>query len=280
VSDFENPELPDLSSLPPPRLEPPTHLQSSAAYLPDSNWSYRYTVMVLLFGIVAGPLLGLIVVGIVGGRSAMEDIPPLALLSFQAVASLAAVAAASRFRGSRSWRRDFGFKFEPRHVWGIVAGMVLQIAVALLTLPLIQWLSEDDEPQQEIARIASELASWEIVLFGVLVAVVTPIFEEIVYRGMLLGRLVKSMSRRNAVLISSAVFSLTHLLDPNAVLVVPGLFLVGLVLGYLALRAGNIGLPIFAHMGTNGLAVLLLAFGDELEKLSETVEAFVRSAPF
>jgi membrane protease YdiL (CAAX protease family) len=149
----------------------------------------------------------------------------------------------------------------------------------LLTLPLVQLLSEDDRPQQEIARVAAGLANWEILLFGVLVAVVTPVFEEIVYRGMLLGRLVKSMSRRNAVLVSSAVFSLTHLLDPNAILVVPGLFIVGVVLGYLALRAGNIGLPIFAHMGTNGLAVILLAFGDELEELSETVEAVLTLLP-
>jgi membrane protease YdiL (CAAX protease family) len=275
MSDADLPETPDLSSLPPPAVP----AREPEAYLPDSNWSYGHTVMVLAFGIVVGPFLFLIAVGIFGGASAMEDVPALALLAAQAVASLLAVVAASRLRGSGSWRRDFGFRLEARHVWGIAAGMVLQVAVALLTLPLVQLLSEDDRPQQEIARVAAELANWEILLFGVLVAVVTPVFEEIVYRGMLLGRLVKSMSRRNAVLVSSAVFSLTHLLDPNAILVVPGLFIVGVVLGYLALRAGNIGLPIFAHMGTNGLAVILLAFGDELEELSETVEAVLTLLP-
>ncbi len=272
MSDFEVPEAPDLSNLPPPQ-GPPAGGPRRDAYLPHSNWSYGHIAMVLAFGIIVGPLLALIAVGVVGGSSAIEDVSPLALLAAQAAASLVAVAVASRFRGSRSWRTDFGFKIEARHVWGIGAGMVLQVAVALLTLPLVQLLSEDDGPQQEIARLGAELTNWEIALFALLVAVVTPVFEEIVYRGMLLGRLVKSMGRRSAVLISSGVFALTHLLDPNAILVVPGLFLVGLALGYLALRAGNIGLPIFAHMGTNGLAVLFLAYGDELQELSETVEA-------
>jgi len=278
VSDYELPDLPDLSRLPPPASLAPQ--QSSGTYLPESNWSYGYTALVLVLGIIVGPFLALIGAGIAGGTSAMEDISALALLSVQGVASLGAVAAVSWFKGSRSWRRDFGFKIEARHVWGIAAGMVLQIAVALLTLPIVRLLSEDDRPQQEISRLATDLAGWEIAIFGFLVAVVAPVFEEIVYRGMLLGRLVKSMSRRRAVLISSAVFAATHLLDPNAILVVPGLFLVGLALGYLALRAGNIGLPIFAHMGTNGLAVLLLVYGEELEELSESVEALVKSLPF
>lgn len=279
MNDSEFPESPDLSSIPPPPAAAAA-AHGAGAYLPDTNWSYRHTVMVLVSGVVVGPFLFLIAVGIVGGTSAMEDLPALALLSAQAVASLLAVAVVSRLRGSGSWRRDFGFRLETRHVWGIAAGMALQVAVAVLTLPLIELFSEDDRPQQEIARLAAELADWEIVLFGVLVAVVTPIFEEIVYRGMLLGRLVKSMSRRKAVLISSAAFAFVHLLDPNAILMVPGLFIVGLVLGYLALRAGNIGLPIFAHMGTNGLAVILLAYGEELEELSETVEATLTMFPF
>ncbi len=56
-------------------------------------------------------------------------------------------------------------------------------------------------------------------------------------------------------------------------LVVPGLFLIGLALGYMALQSGGIGLPIFAHMGTNGLAVVLLVFVEDLEEIAETVEA-------
>ena len=153
--------------------------------------------------------------------------------------------------------------------------MVLQIAVALLTYPLIERFAEDDGPQQEIARVAADLTGAEIAFFGLMVAVLTPIFEEIVFRGMLLGKLVKSMNRHWAAGISAVAFGATHLLDPNALLVVPGLTLVGLALAYTAYYSKNLSLPIFVHMGVNGLAVLLLAFQDQLEELAETVETVI-----
>jgi len=273
VNDEVPPEPARLEGLPPPQWPAPGASVVEAVYLPLSNWKYGDTALALVAGIIIGPFLAILAIGIFGGSSAIEDASPLVLLSVQGVSSLAAVAALSWFRGTRSWRDDYGFVIQPRHVWGIAAGMALQVGVALLTLPLVRLLSEDEGPQQEIARVAASLSGLEIGLFALLVAVIAPVFEEIVYRGMLLGRLMKTMSRHRAVLISSGVFAATHLLDPNAVLVVPGLFIVGLALGYLALRAGNIGLPIFVHMGTNGLAVLLLAYADELEEISESVEA-------
>ena len=51
-------------------------------------------------------------------------------------------------------------------VAGIVIGPFLQIAVALLTYPLIQRFAEDDGPQQEIARVAAELSGAEIAFFA------------------------------------------------------------------------------------------------------------------
>ena len=119
-----------------------------------------------------------------------------------------------------------------------------------------------------------------MVALTVLVVAVGPLVEEIVYRGMLLGRLVKTMSSRSAIVISAAVFALIHLADPNALLVVPGLFIIGLVLGYLAVRTGNIGLATFTHAGINALAVAALVYGEELGDLSEPAEAALVLLPF
>jgi membrane protease YdiL (CAAX protease family) len=256
------PVPPDLGSLPPPQwpVAPTVSLQDNS-YLPFSNWSYANFALALVAGIIIGPFLAVIVITVVSGPGAVDDTPTLVLLGVQAFSSLTALYLISRFRGSGSWRDDYGFVINPRHVWGLVAGMVLQVAVALLTYPLIE-------------RFA-DLSGGEIALFALLVAVLTPIFEEIVFRGMLLGRLVKSMNRHWAAAISAVAFGGTHLLDPNALLVVPGLIVVGLVLAYTAYYSKNLSLPIFVHMGVNGLAVLLLAFQDELEELAETVETIV-----
>jgi membrane protease YdiL (CAAX protease family) len=69
------------------------------------------------------------------------------------------------------------------------------------------------------------------------------------------------MGPRAAIAVTAAAFAAIHLLDPNAVLVVPGLFLIGLVLGYLALAGGNLSRPILAHAGVNLTAAVLLFFG-------------------
>ena len=72
-----------------------------------------------------------------------------------------------------------------------------------------------------------------------------------------------------------------HLLDPSAIAALPGLLLVGIVLGYAAIRTGSLSLPIMLHAGVNLTAAVALMFGNELtewlEQVSESagVEALI-----
>ena len=269
-------ERPDLDALPPPAGTPNQPARDDD-YLPQVNWSYGHFALALLFGIIVGPLIGLAIYAVLNGQVG-DDVPTLFLLAAQVVASFGVLLFFSKRRGTGNWRTDYGFALEPRHVWWIGGGMILQIGVALLTFPLVERFAEDDGPQQEIARIAAEMSGAELIIFGVIVAVLTPVFEEIVFRGMLLGRLVKVMSRRWAAVVSAAAFAAVHLADPNAYLVVPGLFIVGLALANAAYRSKNLSIPIFVHVGVNSLAVLFLAFADELEDAADSIESLVRMA--
>lgn len=265
----------ELDALPPPSGAPNQPAEGSG-YLPHVRWGYSQFAIALLFGIIIGPFIGLAIYVAANGQA--EEVPTLFLLAAQVFASFGVLLFLSRQRGTGNWKTDFGFAVEPRHWWWIAGGMILQIGVALLTYPLVERFAQDDGPQQEIARVATEMGGIELALFGGMVAVLTPIFEEIVFRGMLLGRLVKSMSRRSAAVVSAAAFAAIHLADPNAYLVVPGLFVVGLALAYAAYYSKNLSIPIFLHIGVNSLAVLLLAFADELEEAAESVESLVRLA--
>lgn len=272
--DDGRPDSPDLSELPPPSW-PAT--SDADTYLPFSNWRYGHTALALLVGILIGPFVAGSIIAVVDGPDAVEDASTFVFIGAQAISSLGILLYLSRYRGTGSWAKDYGFNLRPKFAWGIAFGMGLQIVVALLTYPLIQWFAEDDGPQQEIARIAESLSGMEILFFGLFVAIIAPVFEEVVFRGMLLARLTKSMGRHPAVFISGAAFAATHLFDTNAILVVPGLFVVGVVLGYAALYARNLSLPIYIHIGVNALAVILLTYSDELEELSETVESVITS---
>lgn len=75
---------------------------------------------------------------------------------------------------------------------------------------------------------------------------------------------------------TAAIFAVIHLLDPNAIAVIPGLFIIGIVLGIVAVRRGNLSLAIPLHAGVNLIGALLLIYGDRLvewsERLSEDLE--------
>ena len=71
--------------------------------------------------------------------------------------------------------------------------------------------------------------------------------------------------------LSGAVFAGIHLLDPSAIAAVPGLFIIGVVLGWMAVRQGNLSRAILTHVGVNLTAALLLIFGDEIAEWAERI---------
>ena len=75
-----------------------------------------------------------------------------------------------------------------------------------------------------------------------------------------------------AVIVQAVAFAGIHLLDPNAIAVIPGLFIIGVVLGFAAIRGGDLSLPIFLHSGVNLLAAFLLVFGGPLAEWLEDID--------
>ena len=78
-----------------------------------------------------------------------------------------------------------------------------------------------------------------------------------------------------AILVSAGVFSAVHIvtLTPpllaSAVLVLPMMFVLGIVLARMAVRSGRLGPSIMTHMGFNALTALLLLVPPEtLESLA------------
>jgi len=235
-------------------------MKETGPYLPGAVWTFG-DAGALFFGGLVGSLLA-IAVGIgVNGGDELAAVPLLVVSSLgQASVTIGLLVYMSRSRGAGSWDLDFGFRFERSDFVGILYGMGLQLAVILVVLfPLAYLLDIDDPPQQEVADIAagaSSVGGRIAVLF--VIVIIAPVLEELLFRGVLLSRLRRAMSPTNAILISSALFAGIHLIDPEALFVVPGLFVIGVVVGYQALRTGRIGLSIMTHAGVNLLAAIAL----------------------
>lgn len=232
-------------------------------YLPAAVWTYPDAIALFIGGLL-GSLFALSFTITINGGEQLSDVGVLGVSSVgSALITFAILLYLSRSRGTGTWDLDFGLRFESSDALGLLYGMGLQIGVVLLVqLPLLKLLNLDNPPEQSVAQIAGEASSIgtrAMIVF--IVVVLAPLTEELLYRGVLLSRLRRDFTPHVAVVTSAAVFAGIHLIDPNAILAVPGLFVIGLVLGYLALRTNRIGLTIATHAGVNLLAAIAILAG-------------------
>lgn len=226
---------------------------------------------------------GILTAGVVAGLIAAADVDPFSPLPFAAifiaqfVGSLVVVMLFSRVAGSGSLAADVGLVLKGKDWWAVFAGMGLQIAAVLVSIPFIELMFPDGAPSQGIADIAeSSETTIEVLAIFLTVAILAPVIEEILYRGMLLPWLGRFMGRWPSILASAAVFALIHpLLDWNARAAAPGLFFIGVFLGWAALHRGDLSLAIALHSGVNLLAAFLIVWGPEIiEWLELQLEEF------
>lgn len=222
----------------------------------EGSWSVYDFLLIWLGGIV-----GTGVFFAIGAVFASGDWTIVISLAGQYVGNLGVLWILTRYRRFG----DIGLTIEARDFLYIGLGLVLQLALALVFLPLSDFLFPDGRPQQEVADVIANADTTFLRVALVAAAVVLgPITEELMYRGVLL-RSLESRGRVFAMIVSSAVFSAVHItgLDPSqlwksAAVVLPPLFVLGLVLSWLTQRNGRLGPAIFLHSGWNLLSAFVL----------------------
>jgi hypothetical protein len=212
-----------------------------------------------------GNLLGSAVIAATG-RSAQPDVglPTwVTLLGALALWSpmVGGVVWASRAHGSGSLRTDVGLRFEPVDLLGIPLGIACQLVVVrVVYLPLEAiWPDTfgDDRVEESARRLYEAAEGWWLVGLVLMVVVGAPVVEELVYRGLLQGALVRRMRPVIAVVLVAGLFALVHFRPVQY----PGLFVFGVVLGLCALRTGRLGMAITAHAGFNAAGLAWVALG-------------------
>jgi membrane protease YdiL (CAAX protease family) len=146
--------------------------------------------------------------------------------------------------------------------WGAAAALVVAGAILLLVaIPTTRTSFLD-------AKVTADSTAEHVLKPLVAIPLGTVLFEETIFRGVLLGMLLRDESRRRALLVSSVLFGLWHL--PPALTDASGKSLVntlGIVLGtmavttfagvafaWLRLRSGSLVAPILGHIATNSFA--------------------------
>lgn len=188
-------------------------------------------------------------------------------LAGQYVGNLAVFLIVRHYKDARS----IGLEIRGVDAAYIGLGLILQIAVAVLLLPLSNLLFPDGRPPQEMADIIAG-ADTPLLQVGLVLAavVLAPLAEEIMFRGVLL-RSLERKGRGFALVVSSLVFAAVHVLGldldmlwQSAVVVLPPIFGLGLLLGWLTQRTGRLGPAIFLHSGWNMLAAFVLLLPEDI----------------
>lgn len=164
---------------------------------------------------------------------------------------------ASRWFGSGSLVRDFGWRIRTLDVaWGLVtlvASTVLRVVFALVV----------GTDRGSAADFRDGITAHHDVLAVFLVAALVgaPLFEELVFRGVIQRGLTKLAGKHVAIVAQGVLFGFYHVVgafDLVSVFYVGSLSLIGIVLGVAADRTGRLGPGMVAHFLSNALAMAVL----------------------
>ncbi|HEY5077100.1 MAG TPA: CPBP family intramembrane glutamic endopeptidase [Acidimicrobiia bacterium] len=220
------------------------------------RWGLGDFVWIYVAGIIASVVGASIGFAITGDTSAHIGAVTTALSTLGQFGTwFALVVLIARSKG-RSVREDFGLTLQLRDWWAPFAGLGLFLLGSALIYPLVNIVNAHQQVVDDLERAGGA----KLAVFAVVAAVVAPICEELLFRGLLLRALRRRMSPAMAVIVQALAFALAHpMLSPTLgdFAVVPALFLLGAVSGVVAVRRGDLSASILMHIGFNLVTTLL-----------------------
>jgi membrane protease YdiL (CAAX protease family) len=221
---------------------------------PGRTWGLRDA----LLGLLAVPAVFAVAIALL---SLLPDVPgPVATgLATAGLAALAVLLGRRAARQSGGWERALGLDLpewsDSRRVlgWSLLLFVVQAlVVVALASLPPLSGAQADNSSFLRGEPLANLLA------YAVLAAVVAPVLEELLFRGLVLRGLMMRIGFWPAALVSSACFGLFHAqsLGRDSVVIVAATGVFGVGLCVLVRRTGRLGPAIGVHALRNAVAIL------------------------
>jgi len=146
---------------------------------------------------------------------------------------------------------------------GVAAATVAAVIAVLVVDPTTRSAFESSD-------IANASTTRQVLMVLVVIPLGTVLFEETIFRGVLLGVLLRASTQRTAVIVSSVLFGFWHVLPAlsdasgksgaTTVGVVVGTVGIttaaGVLFAWLRLRSQSLAAPVLAHIATNSLAYI------------------------
>ncbi len=133
-------------------------------------------------------------------------------------------------------------------VFGALGTMVLSVAVSQVGIQP-EGMKQVFDVVREVGQLAKSL---------LLLAVLAPLVEELIFRGLLYGWLAGRWGKNVGWIVSSLAFAAAHAEPAHIILVLP----LGLLFGWLRQRTDSLLPSLVAHIANNSLALIAAAYLD------------------
>ena len=238
---------------------------------PASPWLARHAVFIYL-GALAATLVALVVAGVAGfvdidvladPDTSETQLPRLIMVSAvaQYTAMFLGLKLLSDRKGTGDFRHDFHLRISSSDWLFFLYGVGLLFLSGILLTGLFELLGVEPPTQEvvEAAQATDNLIEKAVIVLAI--AVLAPILEEMLFRGVLLDALKSRMALKPAIWVTGIAFGVVHLTDPATLALVPALILLGVILGFVRERGGgSLSRPILMHMGFNAVTAVALVF--------------------
>ena len=223
------------------------------------RWTLLDLVAVAVSTVAIGALVLIALRALLLGTTVAAQIPDLALnLGVGGLIYVVALLMTSIWivrRGRGSWR-EIGFRGTSPWWLLLVFGLFIVQYLALVIASALTQLVVGTFENPQIAAL-TDPAGFSWINFTVVFtvgAIIAPIVEEVLFRGLLYQWLRKHTSVIVAVLLSAAIFSVAHVVP----VLFPALFVVGIVLALAFEWSQSLWVAIALHMLQNGLVIIAL----------------------
>jgi membrane protease YdiL (CAAX protease family) len=158
-------------------------------------------------------------------------------------------------------RHDLGVVVRASDAVWLLAGAGCSLVLGVMSAPVGRLWTDRGHGSQAIGQAVKDSAGWTRIALVVVVVVIAPFAEEVVFRGILLRGAMRRMPAPAAVLVSGAGFGLVHLVDPTTFPSFPALMALGVVSACVAVRSGDLSRSVMLHAGFNMVGAVTLVLG-------------------
>lgn len=156
-----------------------------------------------------------------------------------------------------SWS-EVGLRVFPAKDWGRIFLWTFVLIICNILVMELTLLLGNTYENSKTEAIQQNITLFTVLIAFVSAAIISPIYEEIFYRGFIYRWLRTRLGIRSALIISALIFTVAHIPTYNAM---PVNFLGGLIFAWAYERTNSVWPAVIVHGLLNGIAVLLTVAG-------------------